>query len=89
MATPVEYSQLNPGDTISIRSKKSNDSYDGCVFKVKSISSRGYVAFELLTIDKKAVQRAEKGLKPPGGYDQDFHFFLDTTKSDATKVLFV
>ena len=89
MATPVERSQLHPGDTISIRSKKNNDSHDGCVFKVKSISSGGYVAFEIITIDDKPVKRAEKGLKPQGGYEQDFLFFLKAPRVRRQKGIFV
>ena len=77
MNSPVDMSHLNPGDEIIIRSKKNSDNYDRCVFKVKkSISAAGWLSFEIFKINGKQVKRTDKGLKPSGGYDVDFDFFL-------------
>ena len=76
MKSPVNASHLHTGDKICIRSKKDNDNHEGCIFKVKSISTAGYVLFDILMINGKQVKRADKGLKPSGGFDADFHFYL-------------
>ena len=88
MASPIKISQLNPGDFIHIRSKKNDggDDHHDCVYKVKSITPSGWVSFEVCTINEKPVKRAEKGLKPSGGYDEDFYFFLEKGTPEAKKV---
>ena len=81
-------SHLHPGDNICIRSKKNNDNHEHCVFKVKSISAAGYVSFDLFKINGKQVKRADKGLKPSGGYDADFFFFHSDESSENVKATF-
>ena len=82
MSTAIDACKLKPGDLITIQSKKSNENHDGCVFKVRSkVAASGWLGVEVVSIDEKIVKRGEKGLKPSGVFENDYSFFVTTSKT--------
>ena len=87
MNSSIGCSQLNSGDQIQIRSKKSNDNHDGCIFKVKSVSPAGWVSFDVVSINGKSVKKGDRSLKPSGGFEGDYEFIRLIDASETETVI--